>query len=277
MRCRVHVLMIVAVLFSPPSFAAEKPIGEEVIPAALSICSSFQAEGAPRVYSREDMYEHINGEAELFKRFGVRRLVYASFSTKHGDSVTVEMVDFETMEGALGIFRLYSGCDEGTDEVDFPGFRILRSGTSAFALKGNLFMRVYTFADTAGCGDLAGEFVEKIFSRVETESPIPSAARVLEGAAGRRCDVSFHPDDADVERGSGPGYRWKDGDANECYMRILGSKEEARRLFEEISRNGGVTAVMGGHVVSWTGAKGEKIRKYLEGVVGDVRDRGNGK
>lgn len=271
MGVKFHIVNIMVLLVATASFATETPIREEMIPAAFDICSSFTAEEAPRVYSKETMYEHINGEAELFKRFGARRLLYASFSAENGDSFTVEIIDFRTMESALGIFRLYSGCDEDTDEVDLPGFRISRMGTSAFALKGNLFIRVYTFVDRVGCDDLVERVIEKIFSRAETGGHIPHAAKVLEGVSGRKCDVSFHPDETDMDRNYGPGYRWKDTEGNECFMRILGSEDEAKTLYGEISRDGEVTVVSSGHVVAWTGAKGEKINKYLAEVVGDVR------
>ena len=69
----------------------------------------WQAGEAPEYYSPATLYEYINGEAELYHRYGFVRLVTQTYYYRNAEdtSITVNIYEMETLDHAFGIYASY--------------------------------------------------------------------------------------------------------------------------------------------------------------------------
>ncbi|UCF88993.1 MAG: hypothetical protein JSV70_01690, partial [bacterium] len=105
----------------------------------------------PGTWTPENMYEHVNGEAELLIRYGATGLVNAYYENDAGASLSADILDLGAPVNAYGLFSLYAGC-EG-EEYAFSGATVLAGDYTYYAIYGRYFMRIDV--DT-GQGDGSG-------------------------------------------------------------------------------------------------------------------------
>jgi hypothetical protein len=268
----IIIVNIIILLFTAYQIPAGQLAAERLIPDRFNICSGYFRDGTNQVFTPENMYEHINGEAELLKRYGATGLIYASFSIEDGDSVTVELFDLKSSENAYGLYRLYTGCDEENEEVRQAEFIISVAQTTSFAFKGNIFLRINTMSAHDSCKNLAIYVAENIFATLDVLEPYPSLVSVISRHAKRECDISYHPDEVDFERGFGSGYRWGGRDGNDYYLKACANGKEAKIFLDRLSRNEDILSVSTGKIVAWTTSKGEKTKEYLLQVIRSVAE-----
>ena len=89
--------------------------------------AGFKMSGTPRSYSREILYEYVNGHAEFFLSSGFVSLAVADYTPESGGQVTVEMYDMENGKNAKGTLMSEKGSSRFVDSI----------GNAAFAQKGS--------------------------------------------------------------------------------------------------------------------------------------------
>lgn len=241
--------------------------------------TSFSLAEAPRTYSRDDMYLHINGEAELLKRYGAVSLSYALYRAgQGGGEVTVDILDMGRPENAYGLFRLYSGCEPETRVEWVAGGQVLLDEFTTYARFGRYFFRLDPFVD-AGAKAVAEDVLRRLFADL-CPDPLPAVIAVLEDAAAAPCRVQYHPEAIDYDLESGPGYRWEAADSNSYYLRILGSERAAGSFARELGGRLNGTVTRSGRVVLWWGGGIGPARTLIEKIaeaVGPGPGRGGDK
>jgi hypothetical protein len=114
------VLPLLAVLLCPViGFTAEPP----TLPDSFGSNSTLAMIAEPKSWTPDNMYEHVNGEAELLKRYGAVLLVYASYENDKGAYLSVDILDMGVPVNAFGLYSLYAGCDG--DEYSASGSTVL--------------------------------------------------------------------------------------------------------------------------------------------------------
>ena len=143
----------------------------------------YQRVGQIRQYSRENLYEYINGRAEYFIAFGFVKLAVADYSSalpeQNNPEFVVDIYDMGKSKNAFGILMEESGENATPVEVGFRGF--LTKKALNF-IKGQYYIKISAFEDNASLVKFARE-MEKKFGDLENSMPqygkFPEDGRII--------------------------------------------------------------------------------------------------
>ncbi len=131
------------VTFAAVPAGPDAAAGDSALLPSREVLEGWEPEGAPAVHSPQDLFELINGGADLYVEYGFRKLLHAEYR-KASDSklrLTVELYDMGTPEGAFGIYSYERGDRLSNEEVGDEG--ILSSASLAFR-RGRYFVKIET-------------------------------------------------------------------------------------------------------------------------------------
>src|SRR5512137_1084518 len=110
----LNALMLLSLLFMPPvsTAAAENSSMLSVLPAG-SCAEGWVMEEKPALFTEETLFDHINGEAELYFPYGFDALATARYVKKdaQGSEVMADVYRMGTLLGAFGIWSNYRKAD----------------------------------------------------------------------------------------------------------------------------------------------------------------------
>ncbi|MFC1530074.1 DUF6599 family protein [Gemmatimonadota bacterium] len=238
----------------------------------------------PVEYHPDNLYEYLNGAAPRYLGYGFRKLLHVRYELG-GDilsSVTLDILDMGTVQGAFGLFRNGMPADVVLRDWGTEGYR---SGTVAAAWKDRIFVqaemdddravlismldRLMTWAGSEVRGDAA---LPEILTRLPSEGRIPLSERYV---AADLFGHTFLPE------GVLAGYSIEESEA-ELFFSDLGSENAAgeamARLRDYHSQWGTII-----HEVPSPGSDGYRfsdpgldsgivvrVDRYLAGVHGDL-------
>lgn len=98
-----------------------------------------------KIFTAGNLYEHINGRAELYLAYDVKNLTTATFDKKSdiGEFIELSIYDMDTTTNAFGIFSVERFQDEAALDL---GWESYRSGSSIFIWKGKFYTTIVTSA-----------------------------------------------------------------------------------------------------------------------------------
>ena len=135
----------------------------------------WRSEGQPAVYVPSDLYDYIDGQAELYLSYGFQRLVTGTFvnSAAPDEFIVADVYDMGGKLNAFGIYSIYEDEDRISLDVGAAGLR----GDRFFALyKGPYFVLIT--AETAD--QTAGErLVRLIAGSIPGDTDPPPELRYL--------------------------------------------------------------------------------------------------
>ena len=91
------------------------------------IPENWKPDGEPRLYYPEQLYDYINGGAELYISYGMNRVISQLLSNENGDEIRVEIFDMNEAKNAFGVFTHTRTSDEkkfGQGSQYFTGAQI---------------------------------------------------------------------------------------------------------------------------------------------------------
>src|SRR5512139_2507250 len=106
-------LLFLAVLALPVADVIGS-VPDDLLPKACP--EGWAIEGGAKHFTRDTLYEYINGEAELFFPFGFQRLASASY-VRGPDPPIALIVDIYHMDSVLSAFGIYSSYRNRDDTV----------------------------------------------------------------------------------------------------------------------------------------------------------------
>ena len=123
----------------------------------------WKLDGEPAVYVGEELFELINGGAELYHRLGFVRALAADYSDGGGRSIALEVFDMGDSEGAAAVFAEKTG---GSGEVVAVGDEALLESYYLNARTGRYLITLTGFESdnetTRGIEELAAAVAEKL-------------------------------------------------------------------------------------------------------------------
>ncbi len=132
---------------------------------------TYQRVGQIRHYSKENLYEYINGHAEYFISFGFIKLAVADYSSevpeKNTPEFVVDIYDMGKIESSFGILMGESGENFTPLEIGFRGF--LTQKTLNF-VKGPYYIKISAYNESAPIVKFARE-LEKLLGDHENSIP----------------------------------------------------------------------------------------------------------
>jgi hypothetical protein len=122
----------------------------------------------PQTYTRKTLFEHINGQAELFFKYGFQKSIFAIYQNKKSreDQIEVDIYDMGNVVHAFGIFSRF----RNEDRPGGFGLDSFLDDHSALFYKGKYFAMFYATESTP---EVLRQFSKLISSRVSDPSPPP--------------------------------------------------------------------------------------------------------
>lgn len=146
-------------------------------------------DGRPREFRKMDLFNHINGGAELYLEFGFENLTVQRY-VKAGADLILEIYEMENPAAALGLYLMKSG-----RETPWPEFRERNSSEpgQAVVVKGRWIVQVNNLSGETrfvpAMKALAGRVLEAVpgeppatlLNRLPAEGKIPGSERLIRG------------------------------------------------------------------------------------------------
>ncbi len=136
----------------------------------------------PRTYNKKTLFEHINGQAELFIQYGFQSSVFVIYQHRKKNQTQIEM-DLYDMGNVLNAFGIFSRF-RSEDRPGGIGLDSYFDENSGFFYKGRYFVMLYA---TESNPELLKEWALRVSNRISDHSPPPR-------------EISFFP-----QRGLKPG------------------------------------------------------------------------
>ncbi len=122
----------------------------------------------PRTFTKKTLFEHIDGQAELFLKYGFEKAVFAVYQDQRNKKNQVEVTLYE-MGGVLGAFGVFSRFRNGNESAGV-GLDSCVEDQSATFYKGKYVVMLYG----SGADPLAlKQVAEAVSSRIKDNSPPP--------------------------------------------------------------------------------------------------------
>ena len=256
-------------IFSVVLLFSESGISANILSLPNTIGSSPNLSMVDKLntWTPDNMYEHVNGEAELLKRYGVLSLSNAVYENEAGDYLSADILDMGSPVNAFGLYRLYAGCDG--EEYNTHGATVLSGDFTSYAILGRHFMRIdfETNGDREEGKFLVDGFLSELSKVLPVSEPLPAVINRLEKLARKPCEVGYHPEHADYDLETGPGYTWIGPNGGTYFIRFLSSPDEAEVYGATLKSRGAPAVQVWKNGVSWPKVNMEKSKGYLEEVV----------
>ena len=122
----------------------------------------------PQTYNQKTLFGHIDGQAELFLKYGFERSVFAIYQNKKDpqDQIELDIYDMGNVVQAFGVFSRF----RNEDRPGGFGLDSFLDDHSAFFYKGKYFVMFYA---TASNPDLLRQFSTLISAKITDPSPPP--------------------------------------------------------------------------------------------------------
>jgi len=130
-------MCIVKILISCVLLISIQSVEEAVIPAD-NFVAGWKKSGPVRRYIEKDLFNTIDGAAEMFHEFGFEELRVQRYKREEKE-ITLEIYRMESPEAALGIYLMKCG-----DETPAEGISVRNSGSrfQLIVVKGSYFVQV---------------------------------------------------------------------------------------------------------------------------------------
>jgi len=137
-----------------------------------------------RTFGPDNLYEEIDGEAELFLPYGMERLTVAVFgrTARPGSEVRLELYRMASPRDAYGIWSQFRYPDQ--EVLRIPPSEAIVSDTSADFFRGETFVRIRSKPGDGSRNDGIGIASEIVALLSGSGSP-PEEAKALDGLPGR--------------------------------------------------------------------------------------------
>jgi hypothetical protein len=123
-------------------------------------------------FTPENLYEQINGRAELFLSYNVVSLTYAAFDDSNDSSLSINLsvYDMGTALNAFGVFSVERSLDETAVELEGEAYR---SGANHYVRKGRYYLQAIATDNGKQAQKASREIAEKVSSRLkDTGEPV---------------------------------------------------------------------------------------------------------
>jgi hypothetical protein len=166
---RRFVFIMTVFIFPIFTFAKSLEGLDQLFPASGSI-NGWKWEGKPVHYSPDNLYELIDGEAELYLAYGFQELAALTYSyDKNSDVITVHLYNMGTPENAFGVYSNYRFPDYDFQAI---GAEAMVSDYGIKFYQGPYFVDV-SFGSSEASTQKAGIEIAKAISGAISDPAIP--------------------------------------------------------------------------------------------------------
>jgi len=177
---------LLPVLIWTNALSKEIPI-ESLLPKKLP--EGWRQIGNPQVYNQKNLFNRINGQAELFFKYGFQKSVFTIYQNKNNskDQIELDLYDMGNVLQAFGIFSRFRSSNRSAG----VGLESYLEDTSLLFYKGRYFVMLYaTEADSSILMRLA----KTISSEIPDSSPPPKEIDYFPKDGLKPGSVEYYPE-----------------------------------------------------------------------------------
>jgi len=156
---------LVSILVWSHALCKEVPI-ESLLPKKLP--EGWRQIGSPQIYTRKTLFNRINGQAELFFKYGFQKSVFALYQSKSNSKDQIEL-DLYDMGNTLQAFGIFSR-SRSEDRSAGVGLESYLEDTSFLFCKGRYFVMLYA---TEANSSVLTRLAKTVSSEITDSSPSP--------------------------------------------------------------------------------------------------------
>ncbi len=185
-RNLIIFLALILTLHGSNSLSKEIPI-ESLLPKKLP--EGWRQIGSPHGYNQKNLFNRINGQAELFFKYGFQKSVFALYQNKSNskDQIEVDLYDMGNVLQAFGIFSRFRSENRSAG----VGSESYLEDTSLLFYKGRYFVMLYaTEADSSILTRLA----KTISSEIPDSSPSPKEIDYFPKGGLKPGSIEYYPE-----------------------------------------------------------------------------------
>jgi hypothetical protein len=181
MKTVLLAALLVCAIAVPPAGAADPG---DPVPGALVEKGEWKLLEPARTFGPDNLYEEIDGEAELVLPYGMERLTVAVLgrTARPGSEVRLELYRMASPRDAYGIWSQYRYPDQ--ELLRIPPSEAIVSDASADFFRGETFVRVRSKPGNGSRNDMVGISTEIVALLAGSGAP-PAEATALDGLPGR--------------------------------------------------------------------------------------------
>ncbi|HEY5460461.1 MAG TPA: DUF6599 family protein [Deferrimonas sp.] len=181
MKTALLAALLLVAIAVPPAGAADLP---HPVLDPLVAKGEWRLLEPVRTFGTDNLYEEIDGEAELVLPYGMERLTVAVLgrTARPGSEVRLELFRMASPRDAYGIWSQYRYPDQ--EILRIPPLEAIVSDTSADFFRGETFVRIRSKPGDGSRSEVVGISTE-IVSLLSGSGAPPEEARVLDGLPGR--------------------------------------------------------------------------------------------
>jgi hypothetical protein len=137
MNNRIILFVFIVILFIHQGYAQDKTINQYL--PSEEVLNDFQLTGDPEIYKGDDLYNLLNGGADVFFEYGFVQAIVADYKNTSGQKLQVEIYEMVDSHASYGIYSLQDIVDNKPDNLGDEG-QIVKS--NAFFIKGKYVVRL---------------------------------------------------------------------------------------------------------------------------------------
>ena len=181
----VFILVGVLVWFETISWA--EPL-ESLIPKR-DLPKEWTLIHGPQTYNKKSLFEHINGQAELFLQYGFRKSVFAIYQNKERSENQIEADIYDMGNGvqAFGVFSRF----RNEDRPGGFGLDSFLDDHTALFYKGKFYVLLYA---TESNPDSLRQFSKLISSKISDSSAPPKEIRYFPQNGLKSGSIQYFPE-----------------------------------------------------------------------------------
>jgi hypothetical protein len=160
---------------------------ESLLPKKLP--EGWRQIGSPQVYNQKNLFNRINGQAELFFKYGFQKSVFVLYQNKSNskDQIEVDLYDMRNALQAFGIFSRF----RSEDRPAGVGLESYLEDTSLLFYKGRYFVMLYaTEADPSPLKRMA----MTISSSIADSTPAPKEINYFPKGGLKPSSIEYYPE-----------------------------------------------------------------------------------
>lgn len=163
----LSILLLLAISFSS---VAQDSI-TELLPDPFTL-PGLQLAGDPEIYTGEDLFDLINGGAEIYLEYGFDKVVSQFYTgLKPNSNLRIEIYKMNDPEAAFGIFAFSS---MGQKIIDQSGFYVVSGLGYGMMVRGDYFIIAsYVNLPEDLNGNILKRIAENVNSKVKTYAELP--------------------------------------------------------------------------------------------------------
>jgi hypothetical protein len=181
------IVSFLVVLFSTQdAFSGVTPI-ESLVPKAAS--DGWALRDAPETFTRETLFEHINGQADLFIQYGFEKSVFAVYRNANSsdDKIDVDIYDMGNPLQAFGVFSRFRQ-EESAAGIGLDSYL---GDQYALFYKGKYFVVLQA---TSSDASLLKRLAQEIESRISDNSAPPKELAYFPKKGLKPGSIEYFPD-----------------------------------------------------------------------------------